>query len=151
MTFAIGQTLTAAGLDSITTASVQFFSISSNTTNSTTYVALIPAPGGTFVAPGSGKVWIHIAAEVGQNASGTVSWMSFEVREGAVLGSGTIVTAASDARAIAAGGPSECRPGRTCLVTGLTPGSTYNVRAMCRGNIANNARFSGRRVCVMRA
>src|SRR5262250_1057641 len=86
MTFAIGQTLTAAGLDSITTASVQFFSISSNTTNSTTYVALIPAPGGTFVAPGSGKVWIHIAAEVGQNASGTVSWMSFEVREGAVLG-----------------------------------------------------------------
>src|SRR5262249_21858389 len=153
MTFAIGQTLTAADLDSITTASAQAHATGLFTTTSTSYVAGTGGPVlNPFTAPRSGKVWVHFGSTLRGNSGSIAGFMSFEIREGIVSGSGTIVVAASDARMVACPAPSEFRLSRTCLVTGLTPGSQYHIRAMYRSTSgADTALFSNRRLGVVRA
>lgn len=105
-------------------------------TASTTFIAGSSAFGVTFVAPPSGKVLITLSGYFTQNQDGGVALMSYTVRTGGVLGSGSVVgTAANADRALIAGGVVESGQPNYCggshgpvLWTGLTPGDTYNVR-----------------------
>jgi hypothetical protein len=106
----------------------------------TTFAAGSPVCGTTFVAPDSGKVFITVSGEIRGNASNAFARLGYEVRAGSVIGSGTVQTAAADNRSVVAGavatGVTDFRVGasRETLVTGLTPGSTYNVRTMHKTN-----------------
>lgn len=104
----------------------------SGTTTSTAYVATLT--GGTtcsltFVAPASGAVLIHNKFYGYNGAAGTnFTFCSPEVRAGGVVGSGTVVLAAADAEAVVTSQVGSQTVTRH--LTGLTPGSTYNVRQL---------------------
>jgi len=57
-----------------------------------------------------------------------VAYLSPEVRTGAVVGSGTVVLAAADARTVRANleGTQTIRAGATHVLSGLAPGQPYN-------------------------
>lgn len=81
----------------------------------------------TFIATASGKVIIHNNANC-KNSGSSPSLCTIEVRAGAVVGSGTVVLAAGNEDAVFSS--SEISSGRTTMITGLTAGSTYNVRQL---------------------
>lgn len=105
------------------------------TSASTSYTATLT--GGTtcstlFVAPPSGRVRVGLSCRSFTGATGFI-YMSFEIRSGAVVGSGTVHTAAADERAVMHQTTIQSLGfGRDLHVSGLTPGSTYNVRTMFR-------------------
>jgi hypothetical protein len=90
-----------------------------------------------FVAPESGRVIIHWSGAL-RNLSMNetpVAYLSPEVRTGATPGSGTVVLPASDARTVRAnfaGGVQTIRAGASHLLSGLTPGASYNARILHR-------------------
>lgn len=101
----------------------------SGTTTSGAFVATLT--GGTtcsttFVAPASGKVMIANNSEVVNSVPPAVSICTIEVRAGAVVGAGTVVVAAAIPNGVYAANTT--RGCSSTLVTGLTPGSTYNVQ-----------------------
>jgi hypothetical protein len=103
----------------------------------TSYVAGSPVCGTTFVAPPSGQVFITMTGRIQQSNDGNQTLLSFEVKSGGTIGSGTDVLAASDDRALIAGeavnsgSPAIAAASFRHLVTsGLTAGSTYNVRTV---------------------
>ena len=122
------------------------------TTTSTTFEAGSPVVGHAFMAPASGIVWVNIAAwvEVAKSGTGTrICYMGFEVRTGGTVGSGTVVLAADEERTVAircegnAGDTNAVNAGSRYLLTGLTPGSIYNVRTMHKtGALTTNATHS---------
>lgn len=79
----------------------------------------------TFVAPASGKVDVHNTCQTG-NSGAAISICSHEVREGATIGAGTVIQAAAIENGVYSSGTS--RATVVTPVTGLTPGSTYNVQ-----------------------
>lgn len=104
-----------------------------------TYAPGSPECGTTFTAPDSGNVYVTVGGRIQNDTAGNTTYLSFEIRQGAVIGSGTVVLAPnSGQRALAAGTPSSERAGssRRKLVTGLTPGAAYNVRTMHAGQAA---------------
>jgi hypothetical protein len=93
-----------------------------------------------FVAPPSGIVLVMahfvLGLALSANAIRTVNG-SIEVREGAVVGSGTVVLSPSDnisvqARSAVSGDTAGVGATTHQLLTGLTPGASYNVRTMVR-------------------
>lgn len=96
----------------------------------TTYVAGANTCGTTFVAPTTGNVRIMWHARFESNTAGERVTVSMEVREGGTIGSGTVVSAATDGASL----ESEARlaAGMWRDIFGLTPGSTYNCRTMHR-------------------
>lgn len=102
----------------------------------TTYAAGSPVVGTAFTAPPTGKVYITVGGRIQCQTTGNTIYLSFEVRTGATVGSGTVVLATDAGRAVAAGGNATgftfARVGgsKRYLLTGLTPGSSYNVRTM---------------------
>lgn len=101
------------------------------TFTSITYVETL-AGGGlpcsfTFVAPQSGMVMVHNSAFV-ENNSTVRSYVSWIIRNGAVIGSGTTFLDGSDEKALSNIGADDISATRTTLVTGLTAGNTYNIR-----------------------
>lgn len=116
------------------------FDNGNGTTTSTTYVAGSPVVGTSFVAPQSGCVIVNIDGGIGHNGT-TISvsaYLSFEVRAGGTVGSGSVVVAAADdngGRVLNPSTDAGFKYGtatRRVPVTGLTPGSTYNARLMFR-------------------
>lgn len=106
----------------------------SGTTTSTSFTVTLSggtACGIAFVAPNSGKVWIHNAANM-FNSGAAHCVTGFRVRTGGVIGSGTDVTVAADSNSLVAGGAGGVadRHGVPYLQQGLTPGSTYNVQQL---------------------
>lgn len=111
---------------------------SSDTDDSTTSTTFVPGSspfGITFVAPPSGQVLLTLSAYFGQTTVQKEAIVSESVRSGSTIGSGTLVgTAANGNRALVCGmavvtsAPARLQASRTRLVTGLTPGSTYNAR-----------------------
>lgn len=102
----------------------------SGTTSSVTYTPTLS--GGTacafsFVAPGSGAVLISNNCNL-ECSAGNLSLCSFEVRTGGSVGSGTVVLAASNDDALIS--LAQINIGRSVLLTGLTPGATYNIRQL---------------------
>lgn len=114
---------------------------------STSFIAGSPVCGLVFVAPPSGKVWVKVygflTVTLGANSLGRGE-LGWELREGSVIGSGSVVVAASTnlERLISAavgsttGLINQASGGDAYLVTGLTPGADYNVRTMHRTNNA---------------
>lgn len=96
--------------------------------------------GTDFVAPQSGAVIIEITGLIGQNGAtlGQSAHLSFEVRTGSTVGSGSVILSASDSRAIVyfqtatVAGFKYLGGAFRHPLTGLTPGSAYNVRFMSK-------------------
>lgn len=90
----------------------------------------------TFVAPDSGSIYVTVAGHIEQNTSGGFAYMSYEIRTGAVVGSGSVVQAAVTDYGVGIGGiataltADRISASREKLITGLTPGATYNIRTM---------------------
>jgi hypothetical protein len=126
------------------------------TFNSTVYG--IDVDSGTYVdcgvafrAPNSGAVLILYSGRCANNTDGNVCLIAPVVRDGAVVGSGSTVLAASDDNSVRgqsanAGGAS--RGGSHVVVDGLAAGSQYNVRLEHRVG-ANIGTIAARRVTVM--
>lgn len=122
------------------------------TTTSGSYTATFT--GGTagsmsFTAPQSGKILILNNAQLSNSSGVQTTLLSWELREGSVIGSGTVVTAASDDRALRVEGTSNMQMGDSTLITGLTAGASYNVRQMIRGSGGTTASASRKRIIVI--
>ncbi len=89
-----------------------------------------------WTAPQSGIVTLDFRSQLLNSATTNSTFVSPETREGAVVGSGTVVQAAADTRAMVSGttsaAPGQCWVGAFCTITGLTPGATYNSRLLHR-------------------
>lgn len=135
MAFLAGARLTAQSLNDTFQTAGQHAPLDSGTTSSTGYVTSLT--GGTspvfqtFVAPTSGKVDIRWSAglAITVGAPGSVL-CGPQVREGTSATSGTIFLAVADNLAIQNthdNNADEIQVGRSYIVSGLTPGQTYNV------------------------
>lgn len=104
------------------------------TTTSVSYVATLTSGttcSTTFVAPSSGKVIIKNTAEALNSGAG-YSRYAIEVRTGAVIGSGTAIITAGDDDSGGNTGTSSVRATCETMLSGLTAGSTYNLRQLFR-------------------
>lgn len=102
-----------------------------NSITSTSYAAGSPACQVAFIAPTTGRVLIEWAAFLDNNGANT-TFITPQVREGASLGSGTIVLAASDENALFHLNTNQLRAGCFYPLDGLVPGASYNVQLMHR-------------------
>lgn len=138
--------MAAAGDLLVAMATVTSVQNTAGTTNSASYTATLT--GGTtcsvvFVAPPSGNVLIHNNCEPTASSTTQAAYCSFEVRAGATPGSGTVFLAAATNHAVMGFGNLTTGKGRTKLVTGLTPGSTYNARQLFLST-SGTATFEGK-------
>ena len=120
------------------------------TTTSTSFTTtLSPAQicGVAFTAPPSGKVVIAWGCGVQHSVATNLAVCSFAIRVGSTVGSGASFQASDDGRAITSS--SYMRDGATSDVSGLTPGSVYNVALEHRVATAGTGAFSNRNVVVM--
>lgn len=89
-----------------------------------------------FTAPETGRVLVHWSGAPRNTAASNspVAYLSPEVRSGGSVGSGSVVLGANDRRSVRSNlaGSHTVRAGASHLVTGLTPGSTYNARILHR-------------------
>jgi hypothetical protein len=81
-----------------------------------------------FVAPQSGKVLVHMRSWLDNTGATARTYIGFVIRNGAVIGSGTVFLAASDDRAIHNTSAEDIECGATFYVSGLTAGNSYNIR-----------------------
>jgi len=106
-----------------------------NTFTSTTYVETPltgdPFPSTTFVVPLSGAVKVILNAFLDNSTTGRTH-MSFIIRTGSVVGSGSTAFTGDDNDGIANLGADDSRHSSVQVVRGLAPGSTYNIRCMGR-------------------
>ena len=86
--------------------------------------------GYVFTAPNSGSIMVLWGA--GISVTGAFALMAFEIRTGGTLGSGTVIAAASDNVQCQGTATTETTSSNSKLITGLSAGSTYNIRAMYR-------------------
>lgn len=114
---------------------------------SATFAAGSPVCGLAFTAPPSGAVWVTVGGLPVVILSGNVTRrceLSWELRAGSTIGSGTVVLGASNIRmvAIGIGATSGLRADvemtHRWRMTGLTPGAAYNVRTMHRVNVTGS-------------
>ena len=137
--FAMQGEISATSLEGSSMRAVEYKSLAavSVAANQTTYGVAPDAGSGlgtTFVAPVSGCVLILTSAILQSQDAATV--VSYEVRTGGTLGSGTIiVAAATENGAYASGGAGGVEVMNTSgfqsnYVSGLTPNATYNIRFM---------------------
>jgi hypothetical protein len=145
------------GIDLTTNAPVEYADVTSITgITSTTPIAGSPVCGGTFVAPQSAKVFATISGQISSGSNTHNCVLSFEVRTGGTVGSGTVVWATSSDRAIATSfavnttAPAYLSASyRALLSSGFTAGSTYNVRTMHSvDNAAGSGSVTGRRITI---
>lgn len=122
------------------------------TTTSASYTATLTggtACSFTFVAPTSGVVEVVNTAQVDNSSTAQTSLMSFEIRTGSSVGSGTVMFAASDDDALRNLGTNEVQMTFARIVDGLTGGATYNIRQMFRGSGGTTATFIRKRLAVI--
>lgn len=117
----------------------------SSTTASTTYVNLTNIAGTAFVAPESGIVTIYYTALMANDTATGGSQLTPRVGTGATVGGGTTVLAASNNNAIGfdqhATVNESMRFGGQYTLTGLLPGTIYNVSMQGRAITAGTATF----------
>lgn len=121
------------GLDS--PPAVSSVADSSFDTTSTTYTTTASA--GTYAdcavvwtAPTSGRVIIHVNARLINSTTGG-TMVTAETRTGGTIGAGTVVDTTGD-RGPSHYGATFSRIGTTRMLSGLTPGATYNTRLLHR-------------------
>jgi len=99
-----------------------------------------------FTAPTSGRVKTSVAARlINSSTGGTL--VTAEVRTGSTIGSGTVVDSALDAAGCSHYGATFARAGINRMLSGLTPGASYNARLLHRVT-ANTGTFSMRELIV---
>lgn len=118
------------------------------TFTSATYSAGSEVVGTVFTVPRSGKVMVHIAAEMDNDAAGfTIA--SFSIRTGPVIGQGTILVTADDTRSILLFATDQMRAGSSFLIDlAATPGSECNIRMEHRRVTLGNASMRRRLLLV---
>lgn len=130
-------------------------SVTNGTTTSTTFVNTLTTSGirgVVFIAPPSGKVAITVSSGGFNNTIGQYTLTDFEVRVGgAVIGAGALVRASDENTASQFQSVAVNQAGQhsvTGLVSGLTPGATYNTSITCRVT-ANTGTWNRRTImCV---
>lgn len=141
-------TATNATVTNLTTSPTTGISAvgSGSFTNTSGYAALATvAASVVFTAPINGKVRIFLNGRLVNTSNvATAFYISTEVRTGGTVGAGSVVLGPSNGRAIGTSvGASATifEAGRADTLTGLTPGTTYNVQAMviCTSGSANDA------------
>lgn len=85
-----------------------------------------------FVAPLSGKVKITVGARMENSSSTAGSLIAPQTRTGSSVGSGAIVEDAIDINGNSHYGSTFARATASHLLSGLTPGATYNTRVLHR-------------------
>lgn len=93
----------------------------------TTYTAGTVNCQTTFIAPPSGKVLVHVAGNGGGTTTSRVL-VSFEIRQTNVAG--LVITPAVDENGVMLDCVSGAQQAMPTLVSSLTPGATYYIRAM---------------------
>jgi hypothetical protein len=93
--------------------------------------------GVSFTAPSNGKVYVTVSGHMQQSTAPAFCYLSYEIRSGATVGSGTVFFAALTDYGIGIGGAVGVRicASRRKLISGLTAGTPYNIRTMhlCTG------------------
>jgi hypothetical protein len=141
-----GQTITA-GMFPATKSATQD---SASTFTSTTYTETGGGnafPSLTFVAPLSGEVEISHQAFI-DNSTTARTYYSWIVREGAVIGSGTVFLDGDDERSINNITTDDSRHGATYHMTGLTPLATYNLKMKGKVSTASTGTVQWQHVIV---
>jgi hypothetical protein len=118
-------------------------------TASTSFVALSGDPGLAFTAPSSGRVTVTIGAAMAGGTAATFCLMGFQVRTGAVVGSGTIVVAVNDNDTLGSTGTEDMAASRVTLVTGLTAAASYNVQCLYKVLSGGGTAFFARRNVIV--
>lgn len=135
----------------VNTSSVTVVDATARTTTSTSFTATIsgstPEMGVAFVAPTSGKVMIIWTAGMANGSSPNIAQISPQVRAGSTINSGTIVLAADAARSTLT--ITSSRHAGVYILTGLTPGASYNAVMTHRSFSAGTSSFDGRELTVV--
>lgn len=151
MAFKAGQRLTAQLLNDTFPESMNDEQTTVGTTTSASYVETLTSGtpcSGVFTAPKSGKVLVVNTANL-DNSGVQTTLMSFVIRSGSTIGSGTVFRAASDDDALRNVGTDDTQGTHAIEVTGLTPGAIYNIRQAYRGSGGTNATYSRKRLAVI--
>lgn len=99
--------------------------------------------GVAFTAPITGKVDLEYGGQM-SNSTTNATIITPVVRSGSTIGSGGVIVAASDDNNVQVTGTSSQRRGASKLLTGLTPGTVYNVRLEHRVSLASTGTLSRR-------
>lgn len=85
-----------------------------------------------FTAPSSGRVKVTVGGMCKAHAAGAIAYVSFEIRSGSTLRSGTTIVPTNIVQAVPNYDSSNWAGGsRVRLITGLSPGAAYNVYTTC--------------------
>jgi hypothetical protein len=130
-------------------------SITEGTTASSVWVNSLTTTGihgAAFIAPPSGTVLVEGRATVRNSTVAAYSILDFEVKTGAVVGSGSTSRAPDDATAgvhqsAVANNQSSVLTGD--LVTGLTPGSAYNAALTYHTGSGGTSGYTRRHITVI--
>ena len=123
-------------IDSPTAVTVQAEELSVFSFTNTAAQAGTAVCGLTFVAPPSGKVVVTVSGNISSGQDGNAAILSYEVRTGSTIGSGTVVLgpdyrrAVHSSRAVNTGAVASIGASHARLLSGLTSGATYNARTM---------------------
>ncbi len=113
-----------------------------------------PVVGTTFVAPASGVVEVTVGTAAQSDSNGTSIVVSYEVRTGGTIGTGTVVLGAAFNRAVRSsaavitGAAAFSGGTHARVLSGLTPGATYNVRTMHWVSGAGSGTITARQITV---
>lgn len=158
--FATGQRLTADLLNTNLVAPDEGYDAEATDETAwtnTSYDSGSSVCGTTFVAPESGNVIVMWSARFQSNTANTRAAVSVSVATGSSIGSGSVVSAASDESALetvqssASGTETRMQCSMFRYVTGLTAGSTYNVVLQKKMLSAGNGSIFQRDVLVLPA
>lgn len=130
------------------TATVSGEVLASETTTSTSFVALATVHGVAFTAPSSGSVLVLYSAQLSNSGATATALTTPQVREGSTVGSGTVFYAATTDDMLQNVGTLALRMGASVLINGLTPGGAYNVEMLYRVS-ATTGTFLRRQVTVV--
>jgi hypothetical protein len=106
------------------------------TTAYPTFAAGSPVCGVAFVAPPSGRVFVTVTGYLSSPSNTRRGFLSYEMKTGSTIGSGSSVITPADSRAVVnsmavtSGGPSFLHASFREMISGLTPGASYNARTM---------------------
>lgn len=90
-----------------------------------------------FVAPASGRVVVTTQGYLRVATAGQSAQLGFEIREGGVERSGTLIVGTDITRTVANYNPQYIGGSRSAVVSGLTPGATYNCYQTFNSSAAN--------------
>jgi hypothetical protein len=125
--------------------------VTNGTTASVTFVNTLTTGlirGVAIVAPPSGKIQVMGTSGGSNSLAGGFTLTSFEVRQGASIGTGTVVQASDENTASQFQSGTNTQPGQHSVIgiaTGLTPGQPYNVCLTYRVT-ANTGTWNRRRI-----